>query len=71
MKPELNTLIERFRTAQDIGVDTLIRVLGFPLPASNRDWFRYCCDNGVYSLKERNGIGIYAHGYGIELKLMA
>ena len=29
----------------------------------------YCCDNGIQKLKELNGIPIYAHDYGIELKI--
>ena len=30
---------------------------------------RYCCDIGTQKLKELHGIPIYAHGYGIELKI--
>jgi len=69
MPPVLDTLIDRFRKAQDIAVDALIHKLNIPLPETNRAWPFYCAENGLHQTRELNGIGIYAHGYGIELKI--
>lgn len=69
MKPELRTLIDRFREAQDQGVQTLVRVLRLPLPSSGRDWALYCEENEIHSLRELRGVGIHAHGFGVELKI--
>lgn len=69
MKPELETLIRHFRSAQDVGVATIRDELQIPLPRSGLDWVHYCRDNEIQTLKELNGIPIYAHGYGIELKI--
>ena len=69
MKQELDHLIDRFRAAQDLAVDAFVRVLNLPLPSSGRDWVRYCSDNGLYEVRHLNGVGFYAHGYGVELKL--
>lgn len=69
MFPILDTLINRFRDAQDVAVATLIHQLNIPQPESNRAWSLYCAENGLHQTRELNGIGIYAHGYGIELKI--
>jgi hypothetical protein len=69
MKPELETLIRCFRDAQDVGVATVRDTLQIPLPKSGPDWVHYCWNNGIQKLKELNGVPIYAHGYGIELKI--
>ena len=69
MQPELRTLIDHFREAQDKGVQTLVRVLRLPLPPSGRDWVLYCEKNDIHGLRELRGVGIYAHGYGVELKI--
>ena len=60
MKSELKQLIVRFRAAQDIGVETFVNVLKLPLPSSGREWVRYCSNNGIYKLRQLNGVGIYA-----------
>jgi len=69
MHKTLDLLIEEFRVAQEIGVSTLRHDLKIPLPTSEKNWFQYCCENNLYEIKNLNGIGIYAHGYGIELKI--
>ena len=69
MQPVLDTLIDRFRKAQDIAVDTLIHRLNIPQPETNRAWPSYCAENWLHQTRELNGIGIYAHGYGVELKI--
>lgn len=69
MKPELETLIRHFRAAQDVGVATVRDTLHIPPPKSGLDWVHYCCNNGIHQLNELKGIPIYAHGYGIELKI--
>jgi hypothetical protein len=69
MKPELESLIKQFRAAQDVGVATIRDTLSLPLPKSGPDWVHYCCANGIQKINELNGIPIYAHGYGIELKI--
>lgn len=69
MKPELDTLIDRFRAAQDIGVDAFVRVLKLPLPVSDQAWISYCLKNGIQLVDQINGVPVYAHGHGIEIKL--
>ncbi len=69
MKPELETLIKHFRAAQDVGVATIRDALKLPFPTSGPDWVHYCCTHGLQKTNELNGIPIYAHGYGIELKI--
>lgn len=69
MNATLDRLIERFRAAQDNGVAALVEVLQLPLPRSGIEWARYCAENGIHRLRELNGVGIHAHGYGVELKL--
>jgi hypothetical protein len=69
MNPELESLIKQFRTAQDVGVATIRDTLSIPLPKSGPDWVHYCCANGLQKINELNGIPIYAHGYGIQLKI--
>lgn len=69
MQPVLDTLIDRFRSAQDTAVETLIHQLNIPHPESNLAWALYCGETGLHEMRELNGIGIYAHGYGIELKM--
>jgi hypothetical protein len=67
MHPVLAEVIERFRAAQDRGVAALVEQLGLPLPTSNRQWATFCADCGLHRISSINGIGVYAHGYGIEL----
>ena len=69
MTPELETLIKHFRAAQDAGVATIRDTLKLPFPTSGPDWVHYCCAHGLQKITELNGIPIYAHGYGIELKI--
>ena len=69
MKPELETLIRHFRVAQDVGVATIRDTFKFPFPTSGPDWVHYCCAHGLQKIHELNGIPIYVHGYGIELKI--
>lgn len=69
MLPSLDKLIDQFRRAQDIAVDTLIHKLNIPQPNTNRDWAFYCAEHGLHQIREMQGIGIYAHGYGIELRI--
>jgi uncharacterized protein DUF6896 len=73
MNPVLADMVRRFRSAQDRGVAAVAEVLGpalgVRLPASNREWVSICVDCGLYKVRHVNGIGVYAHGYGIELTL--
>lgn len=69
MNPELDSLIERFREAQDIGVRTLTEQLQIPQPASNREWPVVCIDHQIDRRCRRKEIDIYTHGFGIELKI--
>jgi len=69
MHDTLDRLIEEYRAAQDVGVRTLLRDLGVPQPSSGGDWWLYCSKNGLYNSNQLGGIPIYAHGYGIELKI--
>jgi len=69
MNPTLNSLIERFRNAQDVGVKTLTKSLNVPRPSSGLDWVLYCAEHGLHDLDKLGDVGIYAHGYGIELKI--
>jgi hypothetical protein len=62
-------LIRYFREAQDIGVAAVVNTLRLPIPKSGSDWSLYCCANGIQRVEELNGIPIYAHGFGIELKI--
>lgn len=71
MHPSLVTLIERFRAAQDRGVgfvaDVLGPVLGVRRPASGDEWVTICGETGLYHARWVNGVGVYSHGYGVEL----
>lgn len=69
MLPVLDNLIDRFRRAQDIAVRALIHELAIPQPKSNRAWIFDCIENGLHKVRDRNGIAIYVHGYGVELKI--
>lgn len=70
MHVSLDTLIEQFRFAQDIGVSTLVNRVGLPVPNSAHDWAAYCSDNGLARINRTiNGVGMYAHGHGVELKI--
>jgi hypothetical protein len=74
MNPVLADMIARFRSAQDRGVaavaEVLGPVLGVRLPASNREWVSICAECGLCGVvRHVNGIGVYAHGNGIELVL--
>ena len=69
MLPVLDNLIDRFRKAQDLAVRTLVHKLAIPNPESNRAWAFYCAENGLHEIRELDGVGIYAHGFGIELKI--
>jgi hypothetical protein len=69
--PPLEALIRRFRRAQDRGVAFVIDVLGpafgVRLPDSGWDWAIFCGETGLHNVRETNGVGVYTHGYGIEL----
>src|SRR5262245_24256312 len=73
MNPVLADMIGRFRSAQDRGVAWISQVLGptlgVRLPASNREWVTICAESGLYKVRRVNGLGVYAHGFGIELTL--
>lgn len=69
MNPQLESLIKQFRSAQDVVVATIRDTLSLPLPKSGAEWAHYCCANGLLKINELNGIPIYAHGCGIELKI--
>jgi hypothetical protein len=73
MNPVLADMIGRFRSSQDRGVAAIVQLLGPPLgvrpPASNREWVTICARSGLYKVRRVNGLGVYAHGYGIELTL--
>ncbi len=71
MNPALADMIGRFRSAQDRGVAFVAEVLGpaigARLPTSNGEWVTICEECGLYKLRHLNGVGVYAHGFGIEL----
>jgi hypothetical protein len=71
VNPVLADMIGQFRSAQDRGVAVVIEVLGPALgvrrPASNSEWVFICGKCGLSKRCQVNGIGVYAHGYGIEL----
>ncbi len=71
MAPALSDIIRQFRMAQDRAVAFLVDVLGpelgLRLPASNREWVSICGEFGLTRRQRINGVGIYTHGYGIEL----
>ena len=71
MHAVLDTLVDRFRKAQDIGVRTLTQRLSIPRPATNRKWVDYCIENKnkLRETRERSGVSIRIHGYGVELKV--
>ena len=69
MNPLLDNLIERFRAAQDIGVRTLTERLGIPPPKSNLEWPSICIDHNISRRCSVVGVGIYTHGFGVELKI--
>lgn len=69
MHPTLDLLIERFRAAQDLAIDTLTGDLQLPLPTTARDWWSYCGENGLYNIREIRGIGFFAHGFGVALQI--
>ena len=73
MNPVLVDIIEPFRSAQDRGVAAIAEILGpalgVRLPASNREWVSICAECGLHKGRRVNGLGVYAHGYGIELTL--
>lgn len=72
MNPVLADMIGRFRSAQDRGVAFVTEVLGPALgvrrPESNREWVSICRECGLSWRSCRvDGVGVYAHGFGIEL----
>jgi hypothetical protein len=73
MNPVLADMIGRFRAAQDRGVAAIVEALGpalgVRLPASNREWVTICAETRLYKVRRVNGLGVYAHGYGVELTL--
>lgn len=68
MAPELEVLIRNFRYVQDRGVELLGAKFGIPIPDSNRAWFVYCHETGLYARSEQDGALINAHGYGIAIE---
>jgi hypothetical protein len=73
MNPVLADMTGRFRSAQDRGVAAVVEVLGpalgARLPASNWEWVKICHECRLHAVRHVNGIGVRAHGYGIELAL--
>lgn len=69
MNPHLDSLIERFRDAQDVGVRTLTEKLQIPRPASGVEWVFLCIEHDLNKQHSLQGVGIYTHGYGVELKI--
>jgi hypothetical protein len=68
MHPTLAQIIIDFRHGQDRAVATIRDDLQWKLPPSNRDWVFLCSTEGYHHIKEHNGIQIYTHGYGVELR---
>ena len=68
MAPELDELIKQFRHAQDRGVELLGAKFGIPMPVSNKAWFVYCHETGLYAQSGKDGAQINAHGYGIAIE---
>ena len=68
MNTTLKQIISDFREAQDRAVATIRDDLKWKLPSSNRDWVFLCSSEGYNGIRELNGIKIYTHGYGIELR---
>jgi hypothetical protein len=68
MNQTLNELIDRFRAAQDIGVETL-KKWKLPQPSANREWPFICIESKINHQTEIDGIGVYSHGYGIKLTI--
>ncbi len=73
MNAALVTLIERFRDAQDRAVVFIVGVLGPVIgvrhPSDPSDWIDVCGETGLYNVRRISDVGVYAHGYGIELQL--
>jgi hypothetical protein len=71
MHSALVNLIERFREAQDRGVEFIVGVLGpalgVRLPINPYDWIKICGETGLYNVRWINSVEVYTHGYGIEL----
>jgi len=67
MLTDLDRLIGDFREAQDEAVTVILNELKLPLPVSNRHWVVYCVEQGLYEMESLNGVGICAHGFGIEI----
>ena len=68
MNSTLELIISHFRKAQDRAVSTIRDDLNWKLPSSNRDWVFLCGSQGYNDIRELNGIVVYTHGYGVELR---
>lgn len=66
MDRRLDSLIERFRKAQDAAV-ILLSTMGVPRPASTYDWLAICRAHGISGL-EANGVKLTPHGVGINVR---
>jgi hypothetical protein len=71
MYATLNLLIAGFRTAQDAAVAILLNDLQIPRPQSGLDWSRYIARTKLDAVESIQGIGIRAHGYGVEVSSQA
>ena len=69
MHPLLDTLIERFRDAQDTSVRVLTEKLEIPQPTSDHDWPCVCIDHSISRRCRLQDVGIYTHGFGVELEI--
>jgi hypothetical protein len=71
MHHTLNLLIDGFRAAQDAAVAILLNDLQIPRPTSGLDWSRYIARTKLDAVESIQGIGIRAHGYGVEVSSQA
>lgn len=69
MRPELRSIIERFRRDQELGLDFLHGKLGIPVPATCYDWAAMGREQieDVDSIVRSNGARLQKHGIGIEI----
>jgi hypothetical protein len=69
MRLELDSLIQKFRSSQDLAMDLLHGTLGIPVPSSSFDWVKSCREQIQTALGscKIEGLDLRPHGYGIEV----
>ena len=69
MRLELDSLIQKFRSSQDLAMDLLHGTLGIPMPSSSFDWVKSCREQIQTALGscKIEGLDLRPHGYGIEV----